>query len=118
MSITMKLSLMSNTSEAFVKIARAFLPRKPGGEKVNFLEVSGESCLDNRWFADAGVEVQVRRAGKSRAEEGVAGWLEACPYGNLTEAGWVRVEGEPDMFIISMLSARFDSNNFATCSNE
>ena len=114
MSITMKLSLMSNTSEAFVRIAGVFLPRKPGGENVNFLEVSTEFLLDNNiWFADAGVEVQVRRSGKSRAEEGVAGWLEECSRGNLAEAGRVRAEGDPEMFIISMLSARFDSNNFA-----
>ena len=119
MSITMKLSLMSNTSEAFVRMTGVgFLP---GGEKVNLLEVSRESCMVARWLAVAGVEVQVRRAGKSRAEEGVAGcleagnvrWMEACPCGALVKG----VEGEPDMFIISMLSARFDSNNFVICSS-
>ena len=114
MSITMKLSLMSNTSEAFARIAGALLPRKPGrGEKVNFLDVSDETRLDTRWLAVAGVEVQVRRSGKSRAEEGVAGWLESGPCGNLEEAGSFKAEGEYDMFIISMLSTRFDSNNFA-----
>ena len=61
------------------------------------------------------MEVQVRRAGKSRADEGVDGWL--AVRGTLAETGWVRAKGEPDMFIISMLSTRFDSNNLAACSN-
>ena len=79
------------------------------------LHHSGRGEVDQELVA--GVEVQVRRSGKSRAEEGVAGWLEECSRGNLAEAGRVRAEGEPEMFIISMLSARLDSNNFATCRN-
>ena len=53
--------------------------------------------------------MQVRRAGKTRAEKGVAGWLEALLRGNVAEGE------EHDMFIISILSARFESNNCATC---